>query len=67
MKKIITNRSLAEKKINYESIRRKKTKKDTFIRQTKDDFGEKRKFLEVAPERRNIFFLNESSQTKILI
>ena len=48
-------------------MRRKKTKKDTFIRQRKDDFGEKRQFPEVAPERRNIFFLNESSQTKILI
>ena len=53
----------------YESIRRKrkKTKKDTFIRQTKDDFEEKGKFLEVTPESRNIFFLPESSQTKILI
>ena len=42
-------------------MKRKKIKRDTFIRQTKDDFGEKRKFPEVAPERRNIFFLNESS------
>ena len=46
---------------------KKKKKKDTFIRQRKDDFGERKQLSEVAPERRKIFFLNESSQTKILI
>ena len=40
--------------------------KGTFIRLRKDDFGERGQLPKLPPERRNIFFFCEASQTKIL-